>query len=78
MCQDQNVHVAALQNFGTVDQVVNDLLRYKQSASSLQAELKDMQERYFQMSLQFAEVEAQREELVMTVKNLKNGKRWFR
>lgn len=78
LCQDQNVHVAALQNFGTVDQVVNDLLRYKQSASSLQAELKDMQERYFQMSLQFAEVEAQREELVMTVKNLKNGKRWFR
>lgn len=78
LCQDQNVHVAALQNFGTVDQVVNDLLRYKQTVSSLQAELKDMQERYFQMSLQFAEVEAQREELVMTVRNFKNGKRWFR
>jgi len=51
---------------------------YKQTVSSLQAELKDMQERYFQMSLQFAEVEAQREELVMTVRNFKNGKRWFR
>lgn len=78
LCQDQNVHVAALQNFGTVDQIVNDLLQYKQTVSSLQSELKDMQERYFQMSLQFADVEAQREELVMTVKNLKNGKRWFR
>lgn len=77
LCQDQNVHVAALQNFGSVDQVVNDLLRYKQTASSLEAELKDMRERYLQMSLQFAEVEAQREQLVMTVKNLKNGKRWF-
>lgn len=77
LCQDQNVHVAALQNFGSVDQVVNDFLRYKQTASSLEAELKDMRERYLQMSLQFAEVEAQREQLVMTVKNLKNGKRWF-
>lgn len=77
LCQDQNVHVAALQNFGSVDQVMNDLLRYKQTTSSLEAELKDMRERYLQMSLQFAEVEAQREQLVMTVKNLKNGKRWF-
>ncbi|KAH9326091.1 hypothetical protein KI387_006269, partial [Taxus chinensis] len=75
--QEQNVHVAALQNFGSVDQVVNDLTRYKRTTSSLETELKDMRERYFRMSLQFAEVEAKREELVMQVKNLKNGKRWF-
>ncbi|XP_057832801.2 uncharacterized protein LOC131043587 isoform X2 [Cryptomeria japonica] len=74
---EQNVHVAALQNFGSVDQVVNDLTRYKRTTSSLETELKDMRERYFQMSLRYAEVEAKREELVMQVKNLKNGKRWF-
>eukprot|EP01018_Ginkgo_biloba_P020269 Gb_23357 [translate_table: standard] len=77
LCEEQNVHVAALQNFGSVDQVVNDLFKYKKTASSLEAELKDMQDRYFRMSLQFAEVEAQREELVMTIKNMKNGRRWF-
>ncbi|OVA17925.1 EEIG1/EHBP1 N-terminal domain [Macleaya cordata] len=45
--------------------------------SSLEAELKDLRERYFHMSLRFAEVEAEREELVMKVKSLKSGKRWF-
>ncbi|KAI3989758.1 hypothetical protein MKX01_040728 [Papaver californicum] len=45
--------------------------------SSLEAELKDIRERYFHMSLRFAEVEAEREELVMKVKSFKSGKRWF-
>ncbi|XP_010918589.2 uncharacterized protein [Elaeis guineensis] len=45
--------------------------------TSLEAELKDMQERYLQMSLQYAEVEAQREELVMKLKSMKKEKRWF-
>ncbi|XP_017700665.2 myosin heavy chain, cardiac muscle isoform-like [Phoenix dactylifera] len=45
--------------------------------SSLEVELKDMQERYLQMSLQYAEVEAQREELVMKLKSMKKEKRWF-
>ncbi|KAI3989613.1 hypothetical protein MKX01_036222 [Papaver californicum] len=45
--------------------------------SSLEAELKDIRERYFHMSLRFAEVEAEREELVMKLKSFKSGKRWF-
>ena len=45
--------------------------------SSLEAELKDMQERYLNMSLQFAEVEAQREQLVMKLKSTNKEKRWF-
>ncbi|MQL90728.1 hypothetical protein Taro_023329 [Colocasia esculenta] len=45
--------------------------------TSLEAELKDMRERYFQMSLQYAEVEAQREDLVMKLKSVKKEKRWF-
>uniref|UniRef100_A0A1D1Y5T4 Myosin-11 n=1 Tax=Anthurium amnicola TaxID=1678845 RepID=A0A1D1Y5T4_9ARAE len=43
----------------------------------LEAELKDMRERYSQMSLKFAEVEGQREELVMKLKSVKKEKRWF-
>jgi phage shock protein A len=46
--------------------------------SQLESELKDMQERLLNVSLQYAEVEAQREELVMELKtaNAKKG-RWF-
>lgn len=45
--------------------------------SSLERELKDLQDRYFQMSLKYAEVEAQREDLVMKLREAKNGKKWF-
>lgn len=51
--------------------------RHKRSRSSLEAELKDIRERYLDMSLRYAEVEAQREELVMKLKTAKGGKRWF-
>ncbi|KAL8159904.1 hypothetical protein V2J09_001441 [Rumex salicifolius] len=44
---------------------------------NLQSELKDIRERYFQMSLRYAEVEAQREELVMKLKSKNNKKGWF-
>ncbi|GLT89859.1 hypothetical protein SLE2022_078230 [Rubroshorea leprosula] len=46
------------------------------SMSSLEAELRDIQQRYLEMSLKYAEVECQREELVMKLKGNKNV-RWF-
>lgn len=51
--------------------------RYERTKSSLETELRDLRERYFRMSLRFAEVEAQREDLVMKLKTMKTGKRWF-
>ncbi|XP_031285176.1 A-kinase anchor protein 9-like [Pistacia vera] len=51
--------------------------RFERTKSSLESELRDIRERYLQMSLKYAEVEAQREELVMKLKIAKNGKRWF-
>lgn len=51
--------------------------RYERTKSSLETELRDLRERYFHMSLRFAEVEAQREDLVMKLKTMKTGKRWF-
>ncbi|KAI4378704.1 hypothetical protein MLD38_016146 [Melastoma candidum] len=50
--------------------------RYERTKSSLESELRDIRERYLIMSLKYAEVEAQREELVMKLKANKN-KRWF-
>ncbi|KGN59033.1 sporulation-specific protein 15 isoform X2 [Cucumis sativus] len=51
---------------------------YESLNSDLEAELKDIRERYFHISLKYAEVEHQREELVMKLKAAKNsGRRWF-
>lgn len=40
----------------------------------MELELKDLQERYSQISLKFAEVEGERQQLVMALRNLKNAK----
>ncbi|KAL5995163.1 hypothetical protein ACLOJK_025221 [Asimina triloba] len=42
--------------------------KMEKKVEALEAELKDMQDRYLHMSLNFAEVEAEREELVMKLK----------
>lgn len=49
----------------------------KQKADLLEAELREIRERYLEMSLRYAEVEAQREQLVMKLKTVNSGKRWF-
>lgn len=38
----------------------------------MEGELREMQERYSDISLKFAEVEGERQQLVMKVRNLKN------
>nr|BAJ90692.1 predicted protein [Hordeum vulgare subsp. vulgare] len=43
----------------------------------LEGDLRDMKERLLNMSLEYAEVEAQRERLVMELKSVKKGGRWF-
>ncbi|KAF5737510.1 hypothetical protein HS088_TW13G00394 [Tripterygium wilfordii] len=51
--------------------------RNEQTNSPMESELRDLRERYLNMSLKYAEVEAQREELVMKIKSAKEGKRLF-
>ncbi|PKI55242.1 hypothetical protein CRG98_024359 [Punica granatum] len=41
---------------------------------SMETELKDLQERYSEMSVKFAEVEGERQQLVMALRNIKNPK----
>ncbi|CAJ1927956.1 unnamed protein product [Sphenostylis stenocarpa] len=55
----------------TVD-IVTELTSLKERNKSMESELKEMQERYLEMSLNFAEVEGERQKLVMTVRNLKS------
>lgn len=73
--EQQNVHAVALQNFGDVDTVVNDLVELRKRVKQLEGELRDMRDRYSAMSLRFAEVEGEREELVMTIRTLRNTRR---
>ncbi|XP_074319674.1 uncharacterized protein LOC141656621 isoform X2 [Silene latifolia] len=42
---------------------------------STEEELKELQEKYSEVSLKFAEVEGERQQLVMTIRNLRNGQR---
>ncbi|XAR69170.1 hypothetical protein NMG60_11000659 [Bertholletia excelsa] len=50
---------------------------FEHTKSSLERELRELRERYSSMSLKYAEVEAQKEDLVMKLKMAKAGKKWF-
>ncbi|XP_027110326.1 uncharacterized protein [Coffea arabica] len=62
-------HIADLAEFSS------EVTFLKELNTHLALELKEMQERYSEMSLKFAEVEGERQQLVMTLRNLKNGKK---
>ncbi|XP_054825656.1 uncharacterized protein LOC129323114 [Prosopis cineraria] len=54
-----------------VSEILAELASLKERNRSMESELKEMQERYTEMSLRFAEVEGERQKLVMTVRNLR-------
>ncbi|TKY70930.1 myosin heavy chain [Spatholobus suberectus] len=55
--------------------ILTELTSLKERNKSMESELKEMQERYLEMSLNFAEVEGERQKLVMTVRNLKSNQK---
>ncbi|KAL8200897.1 hypothetical protein R6Q57_012236 [Mikania cordata] len=63
----------------TVDQEICEVslneMELLNKIRSMEIELKEMQERYSEISLKFAEVEGERQQLVMTLRNLKNTKK---
>eukprot|EP01018_Ginkgo_biloba_P038030 Gb_27516 [translate_table: standard] len=73
--KQQTDHAAVLQSFRDINELINDMLELKRKNSMLEDELKELQHRYSQVSLQFAEVEGERQQLVMTLKNLRIGKK---
>lgn len=52
---------------------LGELESLKERNKSMENELKEMQERYSEMSLKFAQVEGERQQLMMTLRNLKNA-----
>ncbi|KAK3152998.1 hypothetical protein QOZ80_2BG0166290 [Eleusine coracana subsp. coracana] len=57
------------------DQSAKELASMKERNKALDEELKELHERYSEISLRFAEVEGERQQLVMTVRSLKNSLR---
>ncbi|KAC9936426.1 hypothetical protein E3N88_45055 [Mikania micrantha] len=51
--------------------------RFERTKSSLETELKDLRDRYLEMSLKYAEVEAEREDLVMQLKTNNGANKRF-
>ncbi|KAG7016958.1 hypothetical protein SDJN02_22069 [Cucurbita argyrosperma subsp. argyrosperma] len=57
------------------DKFSTELAVLRERNKSMESELKEMQERYSEISLKFAEVEGERQQLVMTLRSLKNRKK---
>ncbi|KAL8141657.1 hypothetical protein V2J09_014689 [Rumex salicifolius] len=52
-----------------------EMASLREKNASMETELKDMQERYSEISLRFAEVEGERQKLMMTLRSVKNSKK---
>ncbi|KAL9253034.1 hypothetical protein AKJ16_DCAP06469 [Drosera capensis] len=58
-----------------MDSLLQEVAILKEKNNSMETELKDMQERYSEISLKFAEVAGERQKLVMSLRNLKNSRK---
>lgn len=63
------------QSFRDINELIKDMLELKGRYASVETELKEMHDRYSQLSLQFAEVEGERQKLMMTLKNVRASKK---
>ncbi|KAF2315626.1 hypothetical protein GH714_040140 [Hevea brasiliensis] len=76
MSAKKEVSVATLdRDDSNLAELLTEMELLRERNKSMGSELKDMQERYSEISLKFAEVEGERQQLVMTVRNLKSGKK---
>lgn len=55
--------------------LLSEMPLLKERNKTMEIELKEMEERYSEISVKFAEVEGERQKLVMTIRNLKNAKK---
>jgi len=58
-----------------VNKLLSEMSLLDERNKNMESELKEMQEKYTEISLRFAEVEGERQQLVMTLRNLRNGKK---
>ncbi|XP_048131105.1 repetitive organellar protein [Rhodamnia argentea] len=66
---------AILKSFRDINELIKDMLELKGKYASVEGELKEMHDRYSQLSLQFAEVEGERQKLMMTLKCVRSSRK---
>lgn len=62
-------------SFRDINELIEDMLELKGKYAGVESELKEMHDRYSDLSLQFAEVEGERQKLMMTLKNIRTSKK---
>uniref|UniRef100_A0A1J3GM50 C2 NT-type domain-containing protein n=1 Tax=Noccaea caerulescens TaxID=107243 RepID=A0A1J3GM50_NOCCA len=66
---------AIFQSFRDINDLIEEMLETKGRYASVETELREMHDRYSQLSLKFAEVEGERQKLMMTLKNVRASKK---
>ncbi|KAK8291133.1 hypothetical protein V6Z12_D06G042700 [Gossypium hirsutum] len=69
--KQHNDEEAVFKSFRDINELIKNMLEIKGRYGAVETELKEMHERYSQLSLQFAEVEGERQKLMMTLKNVR-------
>lgn len=75
MTKQKEEREAALKGIRDMTEIMDDAEALRRKNSMMEEELREMQERYSQISLKFAEVEGERQQLVMTIRNLRSAKK---
>ncbi|GAB2294037.1 hypothetical protein Dimus_028253 [Dionaea muscipula] len=73
--KSQKVPASQIKNEDHLTHLLTEVTTLKEKNKSMEDELKEMQEKYSTVSLKFAEVEGERQQLVMTIRNLRNGQK---
>ncbi|GMI77187.1 hypothetical protein like AT1G22060 [Hibiscus trionum] len=73
--KQHNDEEAVFKSFRDINELIKDMLEIKGRYGAVETELKEMHERYSQLSLQFAEVEGERQKLTMTLKNIRQSRK---
>ncbi|KAA8538028.1 hypothetical protein F0562_027392 [Nyssa sinensis] len=66
---------AVFQSFRDINELIQEMLGLKGKYAAVESELEEMHDRYSQLSLQFAEVEGERQKLTMMLKNVRASKK---
>ncbi|KAL7154622.1 hypothetical protein ABFS83_03G013800 [Erythranthe nasuta] len=66
---------AVLKSFRDINELIKEMLELKGRNADVEAELREMHNRFSQLSLRFAEVEGEREKLDMMLKNVRISKK---
>ncbi|KAK9075326.1 hypothetical protein SSX86_003649 [Deinandra increscens subsp. villosa] len=72
---DESRSIMESRKSNEVNKLLSEISSLNERNRHMDNELKEMQEKYSEVSLRFAEVEGERQELVMALRNLRNGKK---